>query len=124
MDGGKFDALTRSLSNPTNRRVTLQGLAVGLLGLGFNRNAAAQFVAEGCKVRRCKKKVLGQGCLDSRGNPDNHKCCQGLKCSNAKGVCVFQNDHGEVGDYCRRTEDCDPGNCCKRNQCVPNKCGC
>ena len=127
MDGEKFDALTRSLSNQANRRVALRGLAVGLVGLGFSRNAAAQddVSAEGgCKVRRCNKKVLGQGCLNSKGRPVNHKCCQGLKCSNAKGVCVFQNDSGEAGDYCRRTEDCNSGLCCKKNQCVPNTCRC
>ena len=125
MDHRKFDALTRSLGNPANRRVTVQGLAVALLGLGFNRSASADEVEiEGCRIDRCKKKVLGQDCLDSRGRPDNHKCCQGLKCSNSKGVCVFQNDHGEAGDYCRRTDDCDRENCCKKNQCVPTKCRC
>ena len=124
MDDRKFDALTRSLSNSADRRVTLRGLGVGLLGLGLARNAAAEdgAVAEGCRVRRCKKAVLNQKCLDNNGDPDNHKCCQGLKCSNKKGKCVFQNGHGDASDYCDTNKDCNRGFFCKKNQCIPNTC--
>jgi hypothetical protein len=125
MDGRKFDALARNLGNPTTRRVTLQGLAVGLLGLGVNRHAAAQddgAVAEGCRVKRCKKKVLTQPCLDRNGQPKNRNCCQGLKCSNKRGDCVWKNGHGGAGDYCRNDNDCNQEFFCQKNQCIPNTC--
>jgi hypothetical protein len=126
VDSRKFDALTRSLGNPTTRRHTLQGLAVGLLGLGVSRNAAAQsdaaVGAEGCRVRRCKKGGLRDRCLDRNGRPDNHACCQGLKCSNKNGKCTFKNAHGGAGDYCDGDNDCNVGFFCKKNQCIPNSC--
>jgi hypothetical protein len=123
MDGRKFDALTRNLGRPASRRLTLQGLAVGLLGLGVGRDAAAQGVAdEGCQVKRCKKATLKQRCLDRNGRPNNHACCQGLKCNNRRGKCVFKNQSGGAGDYCRDDGDCNIGFFCKKNQCIPNSC--
>jgi len=122
MDGQKFDALTRNLGNSTSRRRTLQGLAVGLLSLGVSRQAAAEVGSEGCKIQRCKKAQLKQRCTDRNGRPDNHACCQGLKCSNKKGKCVFKNGHGGAGDYCDNDGDCDTGFFCKKNQCIPNSC--
>ena len=122
MDGRKFDALARNLSNPTNRRRTLQGLAVGALGLGISREAVAEVEDEGCRIRRCRKAALKQRCLDSRGRPNNHACCQGLKCSNKKGKCVFKNGHGGPGDWCDGDGDCDGDLFCKKNQCIPNSC--
>lgn len=126
MDGRKFDALARNLGSPTSRRRTLQGLAVGLLSLSVNRQVVAQddaaVGAEGCRVQRCKKQVLRQPCLDRNGRPNNRSCCQGLKCSNKSGKCVFKNGHGGAGDYCDGDNDCDIGFFCKKNQCIPNSC--
>lgn len=123
MDDKTFDALIRGAGSMKSRRAAITGLVGGALAVGLGRQAAgAQVSAESCKIKRCKKQVLLQTCTDSRGNPDNHKCCQGLKCSNRRGVCVFQNGHGEAGDYCRTNNDCDQSNYCKKNQCIPDQC--
>jgi hypothetical protein len=124
MDDKTFDALTRGAGNPTSRRAAVVGLVGGLFGLGTAGQAAAQDVGiEGCRIRRCKKQVLDQDCLDRNGRPDNGACCQGLKCDNSRGVCKFKNGSGESGDFCRNDRDCNNGFFCKKNQCVPNKCG-
>lgn len=125
MDDRKFDALVRDLGSSTSRRRALSALAAGVLGYGMWRRGAAaegEVTAEGCRIRRCKKQALGSKCLDSRGRADNHKCCAGLKCQNRRGVCVFKNGHGDPGDYCDNNRDCKNGNCCRKNQCVPETC--
>jgi hypothetical protein len=124
MDGRNFDALARNLGNSASRRRTLQGLAVGLLGLGVGRGAAAQGDAatEGCQIKRCRKGAPRARCLDRNGRPNNHACCQGLKCNNKKGKCVFKNRSGGAGDYCDGDGDCNVGFFCKKNQCIPNSC--
>lgn len=127
MDGTRFDALVRDAHRRTDRRAALKGLVGGLLGLGIGARAdvgtrAAEVAAAGCKVQTCRKQTLNQSCTDRRGNPDNHQCCEGLKCSNKRGVCVWKNSHGGPGDYCRTTNDCDRDYFCKKNQCIPNSC--
>ncbi len=124
MDDKTFDSLIRDAGSQRSRRTAIKGLVGGLLGFGIARQAtAAQVGAEACKIRRCKKAVLDQNCLDRNGNPDNHQCCQGLKCDNGRGVCKFKNDSGGAGDFCRNDRDCDDDFFCKKNQCVPNTCG-
>ena len=127
MDSRKFDSLTRNLGNATSRRRTLQGLAVGIVSLGVGRQAVAQdeaaVVGEGkCRVKRCNKQKLTQPCLDKNGNPKNRNCCQGLKCSNKRGDCVWKNGHGGAGDFCRNSNDCNQEFFCEKDQCVPNTC--
>ena len=122
MDGRSFDALTRGLTHQASRRLAVTGLVSGLLGLGIFQGTDAQTEAEGCQVRACRKKILRQNCLDRNGNPENRQCCPGLKCSNRRGQCVFKNDHGTAGDFCRNTDDCDFGYFCKKNQCIPDDC--
>lgn len=117
MDGERFDALVRGAGAQRTRRAALAGLVGGLLGLGGRAAAAADVAAQGCRVRRCKKGVLRQPCNANRN------CCQGLKCSRTRRVCVFKSDHGDPGDFCRSTNDCNPGNFCKKNQCLPSACG-
>ncbi len=127
MDGRTFDALTRGLSGHASRRIALRGMAVGLLGLSMSQRVAAQAdeavaVERGCRVKRCRKKTLTQSCLDSQGRARNRNCCQGLKCSNKRGDCVWKNGHGGPGDYCRNSNDCNQGFFCQKNQCLPNTC--
>ena len=127
MDSRTFDALTRGVGSRASRRIALQGLVAGLLGLSISRSVAAQTdeavsAERGCRVKRCKKNTLGQNCLDNRGNPRNRNCCQGLKCSNTRGRCVWKNGHGGGGDYCRNSNDCNQDFFCGKNQCLPNNC--
>ena len=124
MDDKTFDSLIRTAGTRNSRRAALKGLVGGFLGFGVARGVAgAQVEAEACRIQRCKKQVLDQPCTDSRGNPDNHKCCQGLKCDNRKGRCVYKNGHGGAGDYCDVRDDCLRDFFCKKNQCVPDSCG-
>lgn len=128
MDGTTFDHLVRNALTPTSRRRALLGIAGGMLGLaatrdGSNAATAGSVGAEGCRIERCKKSVLDQDCRGRDGRPDNHNCCQGLKCSNKKKRCVFKNGHGGAGDYCDIDRDCDVDYFCKKNQCIPNSCG-
>ncbi len=124
MDDKTFDALTRTAGRPTTRRTAVLGLVGGVFGLGTARQVAAQGAgAEACKIKRCRKQVFGQDCLDRNGRPDNRDCCSGLKCDNRRGTCVFKNDSGQAGDFCRDDRDCDLGFFCKKNQCIPNSCG-
>ena len=122
MDGDRFDGLARAVGRGATRRAVVGGLLAGLLGLRAARPAAAEVTAAGCRPQACRKATLRQSCLDARGNPDNHRCCQGLKCSNTRGDCVFKNGHGGAGDYCRTSNDCDQRFFCKKNQCLPNSC--
>jgi hypothetical protein len=52
----------------------------------------------------------------------DRRCCAGLKCNRRRGQCVFERDHGAIGDFCRNTDDCDSTNFCRKNQCIPNSC--
>ncbi len=126
MDETAFDTLVRNSLVPTTRRRALLGIASGMLGFAATRGssgaAAGGVEAQGCRIQRCKKSVLDQECRDRNGRPDNHNCCQGLKCSNKKKRCVFKNGHGGAGDFCDGDRDCDIGNFCKKNQCIPNSC--
>jgi len=126
LDDKTFDALIREAGTRRNRRAAVKGLVGGLFGLGLAREATGAqgraVGAEGCRIQRCKKAVLGQPCTDSRGNPANRACCQGLKCSNTRGVCVFKNGHGGGGDFCRTGNDCDQRYFSKKNQCIPDSC--
>lgn len=127
MDGKAFDALVRGAGS---RRAVVRGLGAGLLAAVGGRAAAearqAPVGVEGCRIERCKKAVLGQDCADRNGRPDNHQCCQGLKCkarSRNRATCVFKNGHGGAGDWCDNDRDCNAGFFCKKNQCIPNSCG-
>jgi hypothetical protein len=125
VDDRRFDAIARNLGSQASRRVALQGLVGGLLGAGLAQRAAAQGevgTEGGCHPERCTKKVLGQRCTDKNGQPRNRKCCDGLKCQNKRGKCVFKNDHGGPGDYCRSDNDCNQRFFCKKAQCLPDQC--
>jgi hypothetical protein len=98
------------------------GLATGLLGFGIYQGANAETVAEGCRVRACRQQTLRQNCLNRNGRPVDRRCCAGLKCNRRRGQCVFERDHGAIGDFCRNTDDCDSTNFCRKNQCIPNSC--
>lgn len=123
MDGKAFDALVRGVGS---RRSVVRGLGAGLLAVLGGRAVVGAaddpVVVEGCRVERCKKAVLGQSCRGRNGRPDNHACCQGLKCDNKRTRCVFKNGHGGAGDWCENTQDCLVGYFCKKNQCLPNSC--
>ena len=63
VDDRRFDAIARDLGSQSSRRVALQGLVGGLLGVGLAQRAAAQGevgTEGGCHPERCTKKVLGR----------------------------------------------------------------
>ena len=109
MDGKTFDALTKGIGKECTRRTAFAGLAGALVGLGFAREAAAQVEAEACGRK-------GQKCFR------NTDCCQGLKCKNGgdperEGKCVFKNNSGGKGDFCRDDRDCKRRFVCRRSRC-------
>lgn len=114
MDERRFDDLTRTIGEQTDRRGMLKaatGGALGLLGLSaLGRGAAAQEVsAEG-------KGFKGSKCDKSK------ECKKGLVCKNNK--CKYKkNCGGKKGDACRNTNDCCSGKNlkCKNKTCKRNK---
>jgi hypothetical protein len=122
LDGLYFDSVTREMSRLPTRRQAVAGLVAGLVGFGAFRDVDAQTEAEACRVRACRKQTLRQPCGNRRGRPIDDRCCEGLRCQPRRLVCVFERDHGAIGDFCRNRDDCDRDNFCKKNQCVPDSC--
>lgn len=113
MDGKRFDYLTRSLGEQTDRRGMARaaaGGALALLGLGAlgseafaknNNNKSGGFEGDTCDT--------------------NSDCRKGLRCKGA-GRCRYKaNCGGKQGDACKNSGDCCNGLRCKNDKCKKKK---
>jgi hypothetical protein len=109
VDDRRFDRLSRTIGEQTDRRGMLKAAAGGtlaLLGAGaLGRAVAAQDVtveAKGFKGDNCN---------------NNNDCKKGLRCSNS-GRCEYKkNCGGKKGDACKKTKDCCGSLRCKSKRC-------
>lgn len=109
MDDVRFDDLSRSIGEQTDRRGMLKAAAGGtlaLLGVGaLGRAAAAQDVSaesNGFDGDKCK---------------NNNDCKKGLKCK-GNGRCEYKKGcGGKKGDACKNN-----GDCCGKLRCKNKKC--
>jgi hypothetical protein len=97
VDGSRFDALTRSLSQPGRRRRVLAGLAAGALGLAGRGRADAVV---------CRPP--GQLCRE------NANCCSRTCGTDAAGRRTCQQ--------CRSRTDCPAPGACRTVDCVDGAC--
>jgi hypothetical protein len=110
VDANRFDRLSRSVGEQTNRRNMLKAAAGGTLalaGLGVLSRAAL-----GQDVMAESRGYKGDDCFD------NTDCRRGLRCSTKNSTCQYKrNCGGKKNDACQ-----GDGQCCKgRNLVCDNK---
>jgi hypothetical protein len=109
MDGSQFDLLTRTIAGSSSRRVTLGGLAGGLL-VALN---LAQHQSNGLGKKKGKGKGKGKDKDKNKKCPNGRKRCGGKCCKeketcDKKGKCVHhcqdgEKNFGETGIDCGGT---------------------
>jgi hypothetical protein len=125
MDGSHFDSLTRTLTAPISRRVTLSGLAAGvLLSLGLALDESTVLA----KKKKNKKK---KDCPKSKPNRCGDKCCKSSEACK-KGKCIdhcndreknFGETGTDCGGTCRDIRKCQLADECKEDaDCFNNVC--
>ena len=111
MDANRFDRLSRTVGEQTDRRMMLKTAAAGTLaavGMG-----ALGRVALGQDVTVESKGFKGDKCNN------NNDCKKGLVC-NSKDKCEYKsNCGGKKGQACKKTKDCCNG---KNLKCKNKKC--
>jgi hypothetical protein len=115
VDANRFDTLTRTLTLPRSRRLTLGGLATGLLAaLGLDLDGTTVL------ARRKKKK---KKCAPSRPKRCGNKCCTTSETCK-KGKCVNHCSDGkqnsgetdlDCGGTCRDIRKCKLAQACEED---------